>query len=170
MKTFEILEFKRTLESLQSEVDDETGEFLNTDEQLEDFVDEFEGLAEDKIKAIQHVINSKKSEIEINKQEISCIQSTNKTIDKEIISLNDVMSLLLKGEGLKTNVGSFYYGKETLYIANESQFKKDNPEYIKMVPTVSKQIDKELVRFDIDKLTGAKLRKGVIFRAKKVKE
>ncbi len=169
MKTFEILQFKRALEDLQLETD-ENGECINTHEDLKEFVKEFAGVAEDKIKAIQHVIGTMKAEVEINKQEISCIQSTNKQIEKDIIGLNDMMGFLLDGENIKTNIGSFYYGKESLYIADEKQFKQDNPSYIKEVPTVRKELDKVAIKEEIEFLVGVKLRKGVIFRAKKAKE
>lgn len=171
MKVFEILDLKRQIEVLENEVNEVTGEFIDNSEKIKELIDSLGIEKEEKLKAINHIIKQKNELIVINKEEIKSIQSYNQQVEKEIISLNDLMGILIQNdkESVKTNIGSFYYGKETIYIANESKFKQDNPRYIKEVPSINKVIDKEKVLKDIDSVVGARLRKGVIFRAKSSK-
>ena len=166
MTYYEILEKIRLIENKRNEVD-ENGEFLYTDNDIESELKKIESTKENKILAYQHIIMQKKSNIEICKEQKTSIDRTIKNEEKEIIRLNDNLGLLLDGEKLQTNIGSFYYGKESLYIENESKFKKDNPEYVEEKQSISKTINKEKVREDIEKVKGARLRKGVIFRGKK---
>jgi len=167
MKYYEILKTIEAIENKRNEVDEITGEFLYTDEEIEKELAKIESTKEDKILAYQHIINLKNANIEICKEQKASIDKTMKDDAKEIIRLNDNLGLLLGGEGLKTNLGRFYYAKESLYIEDESKFKKDNPEYVIEKPSVYKSIDKTKVKEDIEKIKGVRLRTGVTFRAKK---
>lgn len=170
MKTYEILQLKSKIEALENEFNEETGEFIDNSEKVKELLKTLEVEKEEKLKAIQHIISQKKALIEINKEEIKSIQSFNAQEEKNIIALNDMMGILLDGEKLQSNIGSFYYGKESVYIADEGTFKQNNPEYVKERQSINRYIDKTAVIKDIDKLKGARLRKGVIFRAKKAKK
>lgn len=169
MKVYEILQLKEKIELLENEYDEITGEFIDNSEQIKELIESLQLEKEEKLKAINHIITQKKAIIEINENEIKSIQSFNKQEDKNIIALNDLMGLILGTESVKTNVGSFYFGKESLYIANESKFKQDYPQFIVEKPSIRKEIDKKAVLENIDTLKGVKLRKGVIFRAKSSK-
>lgn len=169
MKVFEIMQLKAKIEELENDFDELTGEFKDNSEEIKKLINQLDDEKENKLKAIQHIIQQKKKHIEINKEEIKQIQSFNKQEENNIILLNDLLGVLLNGENIKTNTGSFYYGKESLFIKDESLFKQNNPNYLKERTFISKEIDKQKVLEDIDKLKGAVLRKGVIFRAKKTK-
>lgn len=167
MKVYEILQLKEKIELLENEYDEITGEFIDNSEQIKELIESLQLEKEEKLKAINHIITQKKAIIEINENEIKSIQSFNKQEDKNIIALNDLMGLILGNESIKTNTGSFYFSKESLYIANESKFKQDYPQFIVEKPSIKKELDKKAILENIDTLRGARLRKGVIFRAKK---
>jgi len=167
MKVFEIMQLKARIEELENEFNEETGEFIDNSKKIKSLIDILDDEKENKLKAIQHIIEQKKKHIEINKNEIKQIQSFNKQEQNNIIALNDLLGLLLDGEKVATNTGSFYYAKESLFIKDENIFKQNNPAYLKEKTYTTKEIDKAKVMEDIDKLKGATLRKGVIFRAKK---
>jgi hypothetical protein len=171
MKVYEILDLKRQIETLENEVNSTTGEFIDNSEKIKDLINSLSVEKEEKLKAINHIIKQKQELISINKEEIKAIQVFNAQTEKEIISLNDLMGVLMQDdkESIKTNVGSFYFGKESVYIANESNFKQDNPTFVKEIPAISKVIDKEKVLQNIDTVVGARIRKAVIFRAKTTK-
>ncbi len=167
MRVYEILQLKEKIELLENEYDEITGEFIDNSEQIKELIESLQLEKEEKLKAINHIITQKKAIIEINENEIKSIQSFNKQEDKNIIALNDLMGLILGNESIKTNTGSFYFSKESLYIANESKFKQDYPQFIVEKPSIKKELDKKAILENIDTLRGARLRKGVIFRAKK---
>lgn len=167
MKVFEILELKNRIEVLENEVNEATGEFIDNSKKIKELLETLKIEKKEKLKAINHIIKQKQSLIEQNQEEIKSIQAFNNNEGKNIIVLNDLMGLILGNEKLQTNTGSFYFGKETIYIANENKFKQDYPQYIIERPSIKKEIDKQKVLNDIDTLRGVRLRKGVIFRAKK---
>ena len=167
MKVYEILQLKEKIELLENEYNETTGEFIDNSKQIKELIESLQIEKEEKLKAINHIINQKKSIIEINENEIKSIQSFNKQEEKNIIALNDLMGLILGNESIKTNTGSFYFGKESLYIANESKFKKDYPQFVVEKESIKKELDKKAILENIDTLRGVRLRKGVIFRAKK---
>ena len=167
MKVYEILQLKEKIELLENEYNEITGEFIDNSKQIKELIESLQIEKEEKLKAINHIINQKKSIIEINENEIKSIQSFNKQEEKNIIALNDLMGLILGNESIKTNTGSFYFGKESLYIANESKFKQDYPQFVVEKESIRKEIDKKAVLENVDTLKGVRLRKGVIFRAKK---
>ena len=169
MKYNEILGQLNIIELMKEQIDEDTGEFLYSDDDIQRAYDNIEGEKENKIKAIQHIIDSKKLNIELCKEEKQAIDKTIKQDEKSIINLNDMIGTLLNGEGLKTSRGSFYYGKESLYIEDESTFKKTYPQYVFEKQSITKHIDKNKVIEDIENVDGARLRTGVIFRAKKDK-
>lgn len=167
MKYNEILAQLNIIELMKEQIDEDTGEFLYSDDDIQRAYDKLQGEKEDKIKAIQHIIDNKKSNIELCKEEKQAIDKTIKQDQKSIINLNDMIGTLLNGEGLKTSRGSFYYGKESLYIEDESTFKKEYPQYIVEKQSIRKEIDRNKVIENIKNVEGARLRTGVIFRAKK---
>jgi len=168
MKYNQILSELNIIELMKEQITEDTGEFLYSEDDIQRAYENIKGEKEDKIKALQHIINTKKSNIELCKSEKQAIDKTIKQDEKSIINLNDMIGTLLQGEGIKTSRGSFYYGKESLYIEDESKFKKEYPNYVISKPTVRKELDKEMILKDIDNIDGARLRTGVIFRAKKV--
>lgn len=170
MKTYEILTLQRQIEDLENEYNQDTGEFIDNSEKIIELLEVMQDEKENKLKAIIHIIKQKQANIDIYKNEIAQIQATIKQEEKNIITLNDLMGILLNNESVKTNIGSFYFGKESLYIADESKFKQEYPQYIIEKPAIRKELDKSKIIQDIDTIKGAKLRKGVIFRGKKTKD
>ena len=170
MKTYEILTLQRQIEDLENEYNQDTGEFVDNSEKIRELIEVMQDEKENKLKAIIHIIKQKQANIDIYKNEIAQIQATIKQEEKNIITLNDLMGILLNNESVKTNIGSFYFGKESLYIADESKFKQEYPQYIIEKPAIRKELDKSKIIQDIDTIKGVKLRKGVIFRGKKTKD
>ena len=170
MKTYEILTLQRQIEDLENEYNQDTGEFVDNSEKIRKLIEVMQDEKENKLKAIIHIIKQKQANIDIYKNEIAQIQATIKQEEKNIITLNDLMGILLNNESVKTNIGSFYFGKESLYIADESKFKQEYPQYIIEKPAIRKELDKSKIIQDIDTIKGVKLRKGVIFRGKKTKD
>ena len=170
MKTYEILTLQRQIEDLENEYNQDTGEFVDNSEKIRELIEVMQDEKENKLKAIIHIIRQKQANIDIYKNEIAQIQATIKQEEKNIITLNDLMGILLNNESVKTNIGSFYFGKESLYIADESKFKQEYPQYIIEKPAIRKELDKSKIIQDIDTIKGVKLRKGVIFRGKKTKD
>ena len=111
MKTHEIIERIREISQMITAVNDETGEFLYTDEQIEAKESEIGSTRDQKLNAIQDYKLSLKDEIQRFKDKKAKQDANIKRVEKQQEYLKELQTDLLGGDKLKTDEYNFYYSK-----------------------------------------------------------
>ena len=109
LNTFEILQEIRALEDLLNEVDPISGEFVNNEDVIKDYITNLQVEKEIKLNNIEDLKLELKSQSEALKQKEEKLYTKRKSIDNNIERLKDLQVLLLQGEKLKTDEYTFSF-------------------------------------------------------------
>ncbi len=122
MTTFEIIQQLQSINLMREAVDEETGEFLFTVEEVEAEEKKINATKEEKLNAIQDYKLSLNDEIARFKEKKAKQDANIKRTTARQDYLKELQSELLGGEKLKTDEYSFYYTKsESVEVTDESQ-------------------------------------------------
>jgi len=109
MTTFEIKDSFRKLEEMMNEFNQETGEFIYSNESLAHFIKELEEKKELKLNNIEDLKREYKSRNDALDVKIKSLQARKKQNETQINNLKFFQEVLLDGEKLKTDEYTFYY-------------------------------------------------------------
>ena len=146
MNTFDILKEIRALEDLLNEVNPETGEFVNNEDIIKDYITNLQVEKEIKLNNIEDLKLELKAQSEALKQKEEKLYSKRKSIDSNIERLKDLQVLLLQGEKLKTDEYTFSFRNSKSVIVpsevnpNLQIFTKTKIEWDKTA--IKKELDK----------------------------
>lgn len=120
LNTFEIMQEFRALESLLNEVDAETGEFLNSENDIKEYIEKLNIDKATKLNNIEDLKLEMNSQIESLKLKIDKLNNRKKSIEKNIDKLKDLQVMLLAGEKLKTDEYTFSFrSSKSVVVPNE---------------------------------------------------
>lgn len=154
MTTYEIIEQLRIINTMKEAVNETTGEFMFTDEEVEAEEANINATKEQKLNAIQDYKLSLNDEITRFKEKKAKQDANIKRVTKQQDYLKELQCDLLGGEKLKTDEYSFYYTKsKSVNIIDETFL--DNM-YFKTVKTVDKTFIKNCIT-DGEDVKGAEL-------------
>ena len=109
LNTFEILQEIRALEDLLNEVNPETGEFINNEDMIKDYIINLQTSKENKLNNIEDLKLELKEQSEALKQKEEKLYARRKSIESNIERLKDLQAMLLQGEKLKTDEYTFSF-------------------------------------------------------------
>lgn len=116
MKVFEILQEIRALEDLLNEVDPETGEFINSEEVIKDYIKNLQFEKDKKLNNIEDLKLELKAKNEALKQKEEKLYSKRKSIENNIEKLKELQMILLNGEKVKTDEYTFSFRKSSSIV------------------------------------------------------
>lgn len=109
LNTFEIMQEFRALESLLNEVDAESGEFINSEDDIREYIDKLNIDKATKLNNIEDLKLEMNNQIQALKTKIDKLISRKKSIESNIDRLKDLQIMLLNGEKLKTDEYTFSF-------------------------------------------------------------
>ena len=146
LKTFDILQEIRALEEMLNEVDPVTGEFINNEDIMKDYIKSLQVEKETKLNNIEDLKLEFKSQIEALKQKEEKLYARRKSLEANIERLKDLQVMLLNGEKLKTDEYTFSFRTtKSVVVPNEVNksleiFTKTKVEWDKVA--IKKELDK----------------------------
>ena len=146
LNTFEILQEIRALEDMLNEVNPETGEFINNEDIMKDYIKSLQVEKETKLNNIEDLKLEFKSQIEALKQKEEKLYARRKSLEANIERLKDLQVMLLQGEKLKTDEYTFSFrNSKSVVVPNEVNksleiFTKTKVEWDKVA--IKKELDK----------------------------
>lgn len=146
LKVFDILQEIRALEDMLNEVNPETGEFLNNEDIMKDYIKGLQVEKETKLNNIEDLKLEFKSQIEALKQKEEKLYDRRKSLEANIERLKDLQVILLNGEKLKTDEYTFSFRTtKSVVVPNEVNksleiFTKTKVEWDKVA--IKKELDK----------------------------
>lgn len=143
MKTYEIINQLRQINTMREEVNEETGEFVYSDKQVEEAENKINATKEEKLNAIQDYKLSLNDEITRFKDKKAKQDANIKRVEKQQAYLKELQCDLLGGEKLKTDEYNFFF-KTTKFVNITDETKLDS-KYISLEPKIDKKsIGKDL--------------------------
>lgn len=109
LNTFEILQEIRALEDLLNEIDPVSGEFINNEDVIKDYINNLQTSKENKLNNIEDLKLELKAQSEALKQKEEKLYAKRKSIESNIERLKDLQVMLLQGEKLKTDEYTFSF-------------------------------------------------------------
>lgn len=146
LKVFDILSEIRALEDMLNEVDPVTGEFVNNEDIMKDYIKGLQVEKETKLNNIEDLKLEFKSQIEALKQKEEKLYNKRKSLEGNIERLKDLQVMLLNGEKLKTDEYTFSFRTtKSVVVPNEVNksleiFTKTKVEWDKVA--IKKELDK----------------------------
>ena len=120
LKVFDILSEIRALEDMLNEVDPVSGEFLNNEDIMKDYIKGLQVEKETKLNNIEDLKLEFKSQIEALKQKEEKLYARRKSLEGNIERLKDLQVILLNGEKLKTDEYTFSFRTtKSVVVPNE---------------------------------------------------
>ena len=119
MKTFDIMSEFRALEALLNEVDAETGEFLNSEDDIKDYIEKLNIDKATKLNNIEDLKQELNGQIDTLKTKIDKLSARKKSIESNINRLKDLQLLLLNGEKLKTDEYTFSFRNSSSVVVTD---------------------------------------------------
>lgn len=120
MNSFEIQQEYRALESLLNEIDEETGEFIHSSSDIQEYIDNLNDNRNTKLDNIERLKREKQGQILTLDDEIKRLQTKKKMINSNIDSLSVLQMLLTHGEKIETDLYKFSTRKsKSVNIYNE---------------------------------------------------
>ena len=138
MKTLDIKQEYRALEELLSEYDPETGEMINSEDDLKDYIANLNDEKEKKLNNIEDLKAEKKGEIDTLKAKIEKLTKRVKSKESEIERLKDLQVYLLDGEKFKTDEYTFSFRKSKSVVIDGDFIELLPEEFIKITKTADK--------------------------------
>ena len=146
LNTFEILQEIRALEDLLNEIDPVSGEFVNNEDVIKDYIINLQTSKENKLNNIEDLKLELKSQSEALKQKEEKLYARRKSIESNIERLKDLQVMLLQGEKLKTDEYTFSFrNSKSVVVPSEVNtsleiFTKTKIEWDKVA--IKKELDK----------------------------
>ena len=122
MKVFDILKEFRALEELINEIDLETGEYLNNENDIQEYIVNLRLSKEDKLNNIQDLKIEFEAKIEAVKSKIEYLNNRKKSFERNINNLTNLQLMLLNNQKLETNEYSFSFRKSESVSINDILF------------------------------------------------
>ena len=122
MKVFDILKEFRALEELMNEIDLETGEYLNNENDIQEYIVNLRLSKEDKLNNIQDLKIEFEAKIEAVKSKIEYLNNRKKSFERNINNLTNLQLMLLNNQKLETNEYSFSFRKSESVSINDILF------------------------------------------------
>ena len=119
MKTFDIMSEFRALEALLNEVDAETGEFLNSEDDIKDYIEKLNIDKATKLNNIEDLKQELNGQIDTLKTKIDKLCARKKSIESNVDRLKDLQLLLLNGEKLKTDEYTFSFRNSSSVVVTD---------------------------------------------------
>lgn len=107
MNTFDLTQEFKALDELMNEVDMETGEFLNSAEDIQEYIEALEMTRAEKLDSIERLKRDNMSKIDAIKAEVKRLQAFANQIEKNNGRLVDLQMLLTGGNKIETNFYKF---------------------------------------------------------------
>ena len=142
ISVFDIGKEYQYLDDFMNEINAETGEFVNSEDDLKSLLEEIEGKKTQKLDNIEYLKREKKGQLSTISEEIKRLQNKKKTLDNGVIKLNELQSILLGGEKLKTDKFSFSY-RTTVSLKVPDEVDKVDSEWVKATYSWDKKKIKE---------------------------
>ena len=130
MKTFDIMSEFRALEALLNEVDAETGEFLNSEDDIKDYIEKLNIDKATKLNNIEDLKQELNGQIDTLKTKIDKLSARKKSIESNVDRLKDLQLLLLNGEKLKTDEYTFSFRNSSSVVITDIEQIQDK--YLKI--------------------------------------
>ncbi len=130
MKTFDIMSEFRALEALLNEVDAETGEFLNSEDDIKDYIEKLNIDKATKLNNIEDLKQELNGQIDTLRTKIDKLSARKKSIESNIDRLKDLQLLLLNGEKLKTDEYTFSFRNSSSVVITDIEQIQDK--YLKI--------------------------------------
>ena len=134
MKTFDIMSEFRALEALLNEVDAETGEFLNSEDDIKDYIEKLNIDKATKLNNIEDLKQELNGQIDTLKTKIDKLSARKKSIESNVDRLKDLQLLLLNGEKLKTDEYTFSFRNSSSVVVTDIEQIQDKYFKIEMKP------------------------------------
>lgn len=107
INTFQIQQEYLALHSLLSEVDEETGEFINSAEDIKEYIDALAQTRDQKLINIERYKRDVKGQSETVANEIKRLQGLKKQYDNQVEKLSELEMILTQGEKIDTGLYKF---------------------------------------------------------------
>lgn len=122
MKVLDILKEFRALEELMNEIDSETGEYLNNENDIQEYIVNLRLSKEDKLNNIQDLKIEFEAKIEAVKSKIEYLNNRKKSFERNINNLTNLQLMMLNNQKLETNEYSFSFRKSESVSINDILF------------------------------------------------
>ena len=109
LKVFDILQEIRALEDILNEVDPVSGEFVNNEDDIKEYINKLNIDKATKLNNIEDLKQELSGQIDTLKTKIDKLSARKKSIESNIDRLKDLQLLLLDGEKLKTDEYTFSF-------------------------------------------------------------
>lgn len=127
MKTFDILEEFRALEELLNEVNQETGEFINNEDDIKEYVNNLEADRNTKLNNIERLKRELDSECNCLDEEIKRLQNVKRMKSNNKDRLADLQMLLTQGDKIETDLYKFSTRKsKSVHVPSEVDPRLEN--------------------------------------------
>lgn len=146
LKTFDILSEIRALEEMLNEVDPVTGEFVNNEDIMKDYIKSLQVEKETKLNNIEDLKLEFKSQIEALKQKEEKLYARRKSLEANIERLKDLQVMLLNGEKVKTSEYTFSF-RTTKSVVVPSEVNKS----LEIFTKTKVEWDKVAIKKELDK-------------------
>lgn len=145
MTSYEIIKELRRINEMQDEIDETSGEYKHSEEEIAKAYKAINAKKEDKLNAIEDYKRSIKKEQELYEEKKKKQEANIKRCKNKVEYLKELQESLLRGEKLKTDEYTFSYRKSvSVKITNESKL-LENDKYVK----VKRELDKTAIKQNI---------------------
>jgi|GEM_PF-2097110 len=154
MTTFEIANEIRELENKLNEIDPVTGEYINSEDKLKEYIQDLRLKKEEKLNNIQDLKSEYNSSVEAINKKIESLQKRKHSLLTTINRMTELQLLLLDGEKFKTDEYTFSF-RNSKSVFTPSIVNKDCPylkvkyEYDKTALKKALETGEDLSKFDI---------------------
>ena len=107
LNTFEILQEYLALDALMNEINEETGEFINSEDDIREYIDKLNGSRDEKLVNIEKLKREFTGQVNTIDLEIKRLQNLKKQRSNNIDKLIDLQMMLTRGE--KIDAGLFKF-------------------------------------------------------------
>lgn len=144
MRTFDILKEFKALEELLNEIDSETGEYLNSEDDIKDYVINLRLSKEQKLNSIEDLKIDYSSSIAALEVKIQILEKRKKEFKRNIDNLVNLQLMLLNNEKCETGEYNFSFRKSESINIDEFVFDKSKDEYVRK--TIKIEPDKTAIK------------------------
>lgn len=119
LKVFDILQEIRALEDILNEVDPVSGEFVNNEDDIKDYIKKLNIDKATKLNNIEDLKQELNGQIDTLRTKIDKLSARKKSIESNIDRLKDLQLLLLNGEKLKTDEYTFSFRNSSSVVITD---------------------------------------------------
>ena len=154
MRVFDLLQEYRALEDLLNEIDPITGEFINNEDVIKEYIENLNDTRDNKLDNIERLKREFEAGANALDSEIKRLQSFKKQKEKSIENLTNLQMILTQGEKIETSLYKFSTRKsKSVNIIDESLIPDD---FFKIKKEVSKSEISKAINSGID-VSGAEI-------------